>query len=40
MRFNFQQMVLYSLGLPTQNPELREVDMEPSPNRASDKINM
>ena len=28
------------LGLHTQNPGLREVDLEPSPNRGSDKINM
>ena len=40
MRSNFQQIVLYCLGLPTQNPGLREVDLEPSPKRSSEKINM
>ena len=40
MRFNSQQVVLYCLGLHTQNPGLREVDLEPSPERGSDKINM
>ena len=40
MRFNSQQIVLYCLGLHTQNPGLREVDLELSPKRGSDKINM
>ena len=40
MRLNSQQTVLYCLGLPTQNQVLREVDLEPSPERGSDKINM
>ena len=40
MRFNFQQIVLYCFGLRIQNPGLREVDLEPSPKRGSDKINM
>ena len=40
MRSNFQQIVSYCLGLHTQNPGLREVDLEPSPERGSDKINM
>ena len=40
MRSNFQQIVSYCLGLHTQNPGLREVDLEPSPKRGSDKINM
>ena len=40
MRSNFQQIVLYCLGLHTQNLGLREVDLEPSPKRGSDKINM
>ena len=40
MRFNSQQMVSYCLGLCTQNPGLREVDLEPSPRRGGDKINM
>ena len=40
MRFKFQQIVSYCLGLRTQNPGLREVDLEPSPERGSDKINM
>ena len=39
MRFNFQQIVLYCLGVCTQNPGLREIDLEPSPKRGSDKIN-
>ena len=30
MRFNSHQIVLYCLGLRTQNPGLREVDLEPS----------
>ena len=40
MRSNFQQIISYCLGLHTQNPGLREVDLEPSPERGSDKINM
>ena len=28
-----------TLGLRTQNPGLREVDLEPSPKRGSDKIH-
>ena len=40
MRFHSQQIVLYCLGLRTQNQGLREVDLEPSPQRGSDKINM
>ena len=40
MRFNSQQIVLYCLGLHTQNPGLREVDLERSPKRGSDKIKM
>ena len=40
MRFNFQQIISYCLGLHTQNPGLREVDLESSPKRGSDKINM
>ena len=40
MRSNSQQIVLYYLGLSTQNPGLREVDLEPSPKRGSDKINI
>ena len=39
MRFNFLQIVSYCLGLHTQNPGLRDVDLEPSPKRSSDKIN-
>ena len=30
---------MYCLGLHIQNPKLREVDLEPSPNKGSDKIN-
>ena len=40
MRFNSQQIASYCLGLCTQNPGIREVDLEPSPKRGSDKINM
>ena len=40
MRSNSQQIVSYCLGLRTQNPRLREVDLEPSPKRGSDKIKM
>ena len=40
MRFNSQQIVSYCLGLHTQNPGLREVGLEPSPKRGSDKINV
>ena len=41
MRSNSQQIVSYCLlGLRTQNPGLKEVDLEPSPKRGSDKINM
>ena len=39
-RSNSQQIVSYCLGLHTQNPGLREVDLEPNPKRISDKINM
>ena len=37
IRLNFQQIILYCLGLRTQNPGLRA---ELSPNRGSDKISM
>ena len=40
MTSNFQQIVSYCLGLRTQNPGLREVDLEPSLKRGSDKITM
>ena len=40
MRFNFKQIVLSCLGLCTQNLGLRGIDLEPSPKRGSDKINM
>ena len=40
MRSNSQQNESYCLGLLTQNPGLREVDLELSPKRGSDKINM
>ena len=40
MRFSSQQVILYCLGPHTQDPGLREVDLEPSPKRGSDKINM
>ena len=40
MRFNSQKIILYCLGLRTQNPGLREVGLEPSPKGGSDKINI
>ena len=40
MRSNFQKIISYCFGLSTQNPGLREVDLETSPKRDSDKINM
>ena len=40
MRFNFQQIALSCLGLRTQKLGLGKVDLEPSPNRGSYKINM
>ena len=40
MRSNFQQIVLYCLGLHTQRPELKEVELEPSPKRGSGNISM
>ena len=30
----------YTFNLHTQNPQLREIDLEPSPKRAGDNINM
>ena len=38
-RTNFHEIVSYWLGVHTQNPGLRQVDLEPSPKRVSDKIN-
>ena len=40
IRLNSQQVILYYLGLYTKNPGLREVDLESSPERGSDKITM
>ena len=40
MRFSSQQIVSYCPGLRLQNAGLREVALEPSPKRGSDKINM
>ena len=40
MRSSFQQIVSYCLGVCTQKPGLREVDLEPNPKRSSDKVNM
>ena len=40
MRFTSQQITSYCLGLGTQNPGLKEVDLDPSPKRGSDKTNM
>ena len=39
MKFNSQQMVSYCLDLRTQNLGLRQVDLEVSPKRGSDKLN-
>ena len=36
---NYQQIILYCLGLCTENPGLREVDLEPCQKSDSDKIN-
>ena len=40
MRVNFHEIVSYCLDVCTQNPGLREVDLEPSPKRCSNKIKM
>ena len=40
MRSNFQQIILYSFNLCTQNPGLREVNLESSLKRGTDKINI
>ena len=40
MRSNFQQIVLYCLGLYTHKPGLREVDLEPRPKKGDDKIKI
>ena len=40
MRLNSKQIIMYCLGLRTQNPGLREVDLEPSPKRGIYKIKM
>ena len=40
MRSNFQQIASHCLSLHTQNPGLRDVNLDPSPKRGSDKINM
>ena len=40
MRFNFHEIVAYCFGVCTQKTGLREVDLEPSPKRGSNKINM
>ena len=40
MRFNSQQIVLYCHGLHRENTGLSEEDLEPSPKRVSDKINL
>ena len=40
MRLNSQQIVSYCLGLRTQNPGLREVELQPSSKRGSEKITM
>ena len=37
---NCKQIVLYFLGLCMQNPWLRQVDLESTPKRGSDNINM
>ena len=38
-RSSSQPIVLFCLGLPTHNPELREVGFECNPKRGSNKIN-
>ena len=40
MRFSSQQNESFHLGLCMQNPGLKEVDLEPSSKRGSDKINV
>ena len=40
MRSYFHKIDSYCLGLHTQKPDLREVDLKPSPKRGSDKIKM
>ena len=40
MRFSSKQIVSYCLAVHKQTPGLREVDLEPSPKRGGDKINM
>ena len=40
IRFNSQQIVSYCLGLCMQNQVLREIDLEPSLKRGSNKIKM
>ena len=40
IRFTSQQIVLYCLNLRTHNPGLREVDLENSPKKGTDKVNM
>ena len=40
MRSKSQQIISQCLGLHTQNPGLREVDLEDSPKTGTDKINM
>ena len=40
MTFNSQQIVLYSLGLHTQNPGLREIDLQPTAKGGSEKMNI
>ena len=40
MRFHSQNLVWYHLCLCTQNPGLRQVDLELSPKRGSDKLNI
>ena len=39
-KINSKQIVSYCLGLRTQKPWLREEDLETSPKRGGDKINM
>ena len=40
MRYNFQKMVLHATLATYTERWVREVDLESSPNRGSDKINM
>ena len=40
MRFNLQQILWHCVGVRTQDRGLRQVELEPSPNRGSEKISI